>query len=63
VRGPAEVGAVAPAAAILTLGEWLAILDVVVVGAAPRAEKGVVTGAVGPGVVEEVVGVVDLIVG
>ena len=33
--GPAEVGAMAPAAAILTLGEWFAIFDVVVVGAAP----------------------------
>ena len=35
VRGSAEVGAVAPAVAVLTLGEWLAILDVVVVGTAP----------------------------
>jgi hypothetical protein len=62
VRGPTEVGAVAPAAAILTLGEGFAVLHVVVVGAAPRAEEGVVTGAVSPGVVKEVAGVVDLIV-
>ena len=63
VRSPTEVRAVAPAATILTLGEWLAVFDVVVVGTAPRAEEGVVAGAVGPGVVEEVAGVMDLIVG
>ena len=62
MRGAAEVRTVAPAAAVLTLGEGLAIFDVVVVGTAPRAEEGVVTGAVGPGVVEEVAGVVDLVV-
>ena len=62
VRGAAEVGTIAPAAAVLTLGEGLAVFDVVVVGATPRAEKGVVAGAVGPGVVEEVAGMVDLIV-
>ena len=33
--GLTEVGAVAPAAAVLTLGEGLAILDIVVVGTAP----------------------------
>jgi hypothetical protein len=54
---------VAPAAAILTLGEWFAILDVVVVGTTPRAKEGVMAGTVGPGVVEEVASVVDLIVG
>ena len=62
VRGPTKVGTVAPAAAVLTLGEGLAIFDVVVVGTAPRAEEGVVTGTIGPGVVEEVAGVVDLVV-
>ena len=61
--GAAEIRAMAPVATILTLGEWLAILDVVVVGTAPRAKEGVVVGAVGPGVVEEVAGVMDLIVG
>ena len=35
VRGTAEVRAMAPSAAILTLGEWLTVFDVVVVGAAP----------------------------
>ena len=60
--GPAEVGAVAPAAAILTLGEWLAILDIVVIGVTPCAEEGVVTGVISPGVVKEVVGMMDLIV-
>jgi hypothetical protein len=62
MRGAAEVQTVAPAATILTLGEWLAVFDVVVVGTAPRAEEGVVAGMVGPGVVEEVAGVMDLIV-
>ena len=63
MRGPTEVRTMAPAAAVLTLGEGLAILDVVVVGTAPRAKEGVVAGTVGPGVVEEVAGVMDLIVG
>ena len=63
MRGPAEVRAVAPAATILTLGEWLAVFDVVVVSTTPRAKEGVVVGMVGPRVVEEVAGVVDLIVG
>jgi hypothetical protein len=63
VRGPAEVEAVAPAATILTLGEGFAVFYIVVVGAAPRAEEGVVAGTVGPGVVEEVAGMVDLVVG
>ena len=62
MRGAAEVQTVAPAATILTLGEWLAVFDVVVVGTAPRAEEGVVAGMVGPGVVEEVAGMMDLIV-
>ena len=62
MRGPTEVRAVAPAVTILTLSERLAVFYVVVVGAAPRAEEGVVAGMVGPGVVEEVAGVVDLIV-
>jgi hypothetical protein len=35
VWGPTEVGAVAPATAILTLGEGLAVLYIVVVSAAP----------------------------
>ena len=61
--GAAKIRAMAPAAAILTLGEWFAILDVVVVGTAPRAKESVMAGAVGPGVVEEVAGVMDLIVG
>jgi hypothetical protein len=30
--GAAEIRAMAPVAAILTLGEWFAILDVVVIG-------------------------------
>ena len=61
--GAAKVGAVAPTIAVLTLGEWLAVLDVVVGGVAPGAVKGVVAGAVSPGVVEVVAGVADLIVG
>ena len=60
--GATEIRTVAPAAAILTLGEWFAILDIVVVGTAPRTKEGVVAGTVGPGVVKEVAGVVDLIV-
>jgi hypothetical protein len=63
VWGPTEVGTVAPAAAILTLSEGLAVFYVVVVGATPRAEEGVMMGAVGPGVIEEVAGVADLVVG
>jgi len=63
MRGPTEVGAVAPTAAILTLSEQLAVFYIVVVGTAPRAEEGVVTGMVSPGVVEEVSGMVDLVVG
>ena len=61
--GLTEVGAVAPAAAILTLSEQLAVFYIVVVGAAPRTKEGVVAGAIGPGVVEEVAGVMDLVVG
>ena len=53
----------APAAAILTLGEWFAIFDVVVVGTAPRAKEGVVVGAVSPGVIKVVMCMGDLIVG
>ena len=52
-----------PTVTILTLGEWFAILDIVVVGTTPRAKEGVVAGVVGPWVVEEVAGVMDLIVG
>ena len=63
MRGPTEVGTVAPAAAVLTLSEWLAVFYVVVVSVASQAEEGVVAGTVGPGIVEEVAGVVDLIVG
>jgi len=63
VRGAAEVGAVAPPIAVLTLEEWLAIFDIVVVAAAPGAVEGVVTGTVGPWVIEVIAGVVDLIVG
>jgi hypothetical protein len=62
MQGPTEVGAVAPTAAILTLSERLAVFYVVVVGTAPRAEEGVVMGMVSPGVVEEVSGMVDLVV-
>jgi hypothetical protein len=61
--GSAEVGAVAPPIAILTLEEWFAILHVVVIAVAPGAVEGVMTGTIGPGVVEVVAGVVDLIVG
>jgi hypothetical protein len=61
--GVAEIRTMAPTAAVLTLGEWFAILNVVVIGTAPRAKEGVVTGAVSPGVVEEVAGVMDLVVG
>ena len=63
VRGAAEVGAVAPPIAVLTLEEWLAVFHIVVVAIAPGAVEGVVTGAVGPRVVEVVAGVVDLVVG
>ena len=61
--GAAKVEAVAPTIAILTLGERLAVFDIVVGGVAPGTMKGVVAGAVGPGVVEVVAGVADLIVG
>ena len=63
MRGAAKVGAMAPTIAILTLGERLAVLDIVVGGVAPGAMKGVVAGAVSPGVIEVVAGVADLIVG
>ena len=63
VRGAAEVGAVAPTVAILTLEEWLAVFHVVVVAVAPGAVEGVVAGTVGPGILEVVVGMVDLVVG
>ena len=53
----------APTATILTLGEWLAVFNIMVVGSAPQAEEGVVAGMVGPRIVEEIAGVVDLIVG
>ena len=52
--GAAKVGAVAPMIAILTLGEWLAVLDIVVAGIAPGTVKGVVAGAISPRVVEVV---------
>ena len=61
--GAAEVGAMTPMVAVLTLGEWFAVLDVMVIGIAPCAVKGVVAGTVGPGVIEVVAGVVDLVVG
>jgi hypothetical protein len=63
VGGAAEVGTVAPAIAVLTLGEWFAIFDVVVVGVAPGAVEGVVAGVIGLGVIKVVAGMVDLVVG
>jgi len=47
----AEVRAVAPTMAVLTLDEWFAVFDVVVIGAAPCTVKGVVAGVVSPGVI------------
>jgi hypothetical protein len=38
-------------AAILTFGQRLAVFYIVVVGAAPQAEEGVMAGAIGLGVV------------
>jgi hypothetical protein len=61
--GAAEVGAVAPTIAILTFEEWFAVFYVVVAAVAPGTVEGVMAGTVGPGVVEVVAGVVDLIVG
>jgi hypothetical protein len=61
--GSAEVGAMAPPVAVLTLEERLAVFHIVVVAVAPGAVEGVVVGMVGPGVVKVVAGVVDLIVG
>ena len=49
--GVAEVRAVAPTMAVLTLDEWFAVFDVVVIGAAPCTVKGVVAGVVSPGVI------------
>ena len=63
VRGATEVGAMALAAAILTLCQGHAVLDIVIVSATPRTEEGVMVGVVGPGVVEEVTGVGNLVVG
>jgi hypothetical protein len=63
VQGVAEVGAVAPPVAVLTLKEWLAVFYVVVVAVAPGTVEDVMAGAVSPGVVKVVAGVVDLIVG
>ena len=62
MRSPTEVGTVAPMATILTLSEQFAVFHIVIISAAPRAEEGVVAGAVGPGVIEEVAGMMDLIV-
>ena len=53
----------APLVIILTLCQGFAILDVVIVSSAPRAEEGVVTWVIGPGVIVVVVGMVDLVVG
>ena len=63
MRGAAEVGAVAPTVTILTFEEWFALLYVVLIAVAPGAMEGVVAGTVGPGVVEVIAGVVDLVVG
>jgi len=46
--GAAEVGAMTPMVAVLTLGEGHAIFDVVVVSAAPYAVEGVMVGVIGP---------------
>ena len=63
VWGSAKVRAMAPPIAVLALKERLAVFHVVIVAAAPGAVEGVVAGTVGPGVVEVVAGVVDLVVG
>jgi hypothetical protein len=63
VGGAAKVGTVAPSIAILTLEEWLAVFHIVVVAVTPSTVEDVVAGTVGPGVVEVVVGMVDLVVG
>jgi hypothetical protein len=60
--GVAEVGAVAPPVTVLTFGERFAIFNIVVIGVAPCTVEGVMVGAIGPRVIEVVVGVVDLVV-
>jgi hypothetical protein len=59
----AEVRAVAPMVTILTLGEGLAVLNIVVISATLCIEEGVMAGMIGLGVVKVVAGMVDLIVG
>jgi hypothetical protein len=63
VGGAAEVRAMAPTVAVLTLGERFAVFHVVVIGITPGAVKGVVMGAISPRVVEVVAGMINLIVG
>jgi hypothetical protein len=53
---------VASPTAVLTLCQGLAVLNVVVIGSAPGAAESVVVGVVSPGVIEEVMGVGDLVV-
>jgi hypothetical protein len=60
--GVAKVRAVAPTIAVLTLGEWLAVFNVVVISVAPCAEEGVVAETIGPGVIEVVVGMIDPVI-
>jgi hypothetical protein len=62
MRGATEVGAMAPMVAVLTLGEGLAVFDIVIVAVTPCAVESVMAGAIGPEVIEVVVGIVDLVV-
>ena len=63
MRGAAEVRAVAPTIAVLALKEWPAVFHIMVVTVTPGAVEGVMAGAVSPGVIKVIAGVVDLIVG
>jgi len=60
--GVAEVRAVAPSVIVLTFGQGFAVLNIVVVGFAPRAEEGVMAGTVSPGVIVVVTCIGNLVV-
>jgi hypothetical protein len=62
VGGTAEVRTVAPVAAILAFCQRFAVFNIVIISATPETEKGVVAGAVSPGIIKVVMCVGNLIV-
>ena len=53
----------APTITVLTLGEWLAVFDIVVIGATPCTKEDIMAGVIGPEVIKMNVGMIDLVVG